>query len=623
MSETNFLAEKYSNLPGSHPVNRAVFSARRKGVAVPDTKHDRIGAYLHRLEGIMENERGFALLKAQVLDRFTINTQNEELLTTISKGLYESEKRLATEQGCGGDAQRLESEHDVVELYKPLIMEKAQIQRKTLTSWFDYLQQNDVKYPMWFRYYIVRSLGKMGTLDKEKGTYSTRTPTTVAPFPELNSEALGWVYEKLEATANQKNRVPEENKQLETLIKAKDFPKLYAFAQIETAGNLNRESIEGQWRRYNKASDYHVLEGDLKGKGTGWCTAESAQGQLQGGDFYVYYSKGADGRYTEPRVAIRMESDHVAEVRGVNPRQELEPGLLNIAQTQYHQLPGGEAFDKKTNDMRRITTLTKIQVDGQQFTKEDLIFLYEINGTIEGFGYEKDPRIAQLRKQRIPEEDMSIIFSCRRGQIARSMGKIRHDTKAYVGKLTPGIFNVLPQQIEHIYVSFPEGRIRKESLLIGGKTAKQLEASLTGQGIRISGDVQDMLRNKDFQPQKIPEDITIVRLKVGDLGFTDNPSTYELYCCAKTFGLELCSAETGPHMRLVDTDQPSGKWYYIAMKQITDSGGDPIFRLARDGGGLGLDISWVDQRSHWRLDDVFVFRLRKQFKPFFLRFLRA
>ncbi len=612
MSETNFLAEKYSNLPSSHPVNRAVLSARRKGTAVPDTKHDRVGTYLDRLESITEDERGFTLLKGQILDRFTINTQNEESLTSIAKGLYESEKRLAIEQGRGNDIQKLESEHDVIELYKPLILEKAQIQRKTLTSWLDYLQQNDAKHPMWFRYYVVRSLEKMGTLDKEKGTYSTRTPTTVAPFPELNSEALGWVYKKLEGV-NQKNRVPEENKQLETLIKAKDFTKLYAFAQIETAGNLNRESIEGQWRKYNKDSDYHILEGDLKGKGTGWCTAEgSAKGQLQGGDFYVYYTKGANGTYTEPRVAIRMEGDHVGEVRGVNPRQELEPALLDIAQTQYHELPGGEAFDKKTNDMRKITTLSKMQVDRQQFTKEDLLFLYEINEPIEGFGYEKDPRIAELRKQRIPEEDMLIVFSCSREQIARSTDEIRSDTKAYIGKLTPGIFKLLPQQIEHIYTSFPEGRIRKESLLIGGKTAKQLEALLTEQGIQTSSYAQDMLKSKDFEPLKIPETITTVRLKVEDLGFTNSPTTDELYKRALSYGLELCPAEVGPHLRLKDTKQPLREWYYIGMKQITDRDGDPgVFELERDGDGLWLRSRWARSDRRWILDDEFVFRLRK------------
>lgn len=613
MGEINFLSEKYSDLPGSQPVNRAVLSARRKGVAVPDTKRYRISTYIRRLEGITENERGLALLKGQILDRFTINTQNEESLTTIAKGLYESEKRLAVEQGRGSDIQRLKSEHDIIKLYKPLIMEKAQIQRKTLTSWLDYLQQNDAKHPMWFRYYVVRSLEKMGTLDKEKSAYSTRTPTTVAPFPELNSEALGWVYKKLDASTNQKNRVPEEDKQLETLIKAKDFTKLYAFAQIETAGNLNRESIEGQWRKYNKGSDHHILERDLKSKGTGWCTAEgSAKGQLQGGDFYVYYSKGADGKYTEPRVAIRMEGDHVGEVRGVNPRQELEPALLDIAQTQYHQLPGGETFDKKTRNMKKITALTKMQADRKQFTKDDLLFLYEINGTIEGFGYEKDPRITELRKQRIPEEDMPIVFSCSREQIAHNVDEIRYDTKAYIGKLTPGIFDILPQQIEHIYRSFPEGRIRKKSFLIGGKTVKQLEASLTGQGIQISRQAKHMLRSENFQPPKIPKNITTIRLKVGDLGFIDNPTASELYERARTFGLELCPPETGPHMRLADSDQPSGEHYYIAMKQMIDWNDDPcVFTLERREDGLWLDGRWVYPDHRYNLDLEFVFRLRK------------
>jgi len=109
----------------------------------------------------------------------------------------------------------------------------------------------------------------------------------------------------------------------------------------------------------------------------------------------------------------------------------------------------------------------KVQVK-QNLDVSDLVFLYEINAKIEGFGYEPDVRITELRSKRNPEEDMPIVFGCEKSQIARSVSQIRPDTKAYVGKLVPGLFDLLQQsKIEHVYTSFPEGKIRKEKNGIG------------------------------------------------------------------------------------------------------------------------------------------------------------
>lgn len=207
---------------------------------------------------------------------------------------------------------------------------------------------------------------------------------------------------------------PEDQSKRENLtklIEKKDFPKLYAFAQIETAGQLNKESIQGEWVKYNQGSDHHVLEDALKGKGTGWCTASgSAYAHLQGGDFYVYYTKGVGGHYSEPRVAIRTDQGRVAEVRGVNHGQELEPELIDIAQEKYHSLPEGEKFDKKSEDMKKMTELTKKLENEVAFSKEDLRFIYEIDSEIEGFGYKKDPRIEKLKEVRNTVEDLNTIF---------------------------------------------------------------------------------------------------------------------------------------------------------------------------------------------------------------------
>ena len=575
---------------------------------------DRIDAYMDRIEDLTDDDRGFSKLKYLLLKRFTINTSDPEALNRLTEGLYESEKRMAIEQGRGADIKRLESTQNVLEVYKPLVLEKAKLQQQTLSSWLDYLQQNDAKQSMEFRYFVVRSLEKMGTLDKEKVTYTKRTSTTIAPFPELNSEALGWVYKRMtEGLDPEEAQDPEKKKKIEAMLKVKDFAKLYALAQVETAGRFNRETIEGEWKKYDKGSDYHILERDLKDKGTGWCTAiGSAQADLQAGDFFVYYSAGEDGKYTQPRVAIRMEQDDVAEVRGVDHRQALEPALLDIAKSKYQDLPGGDKYDKKDADMKRMTLLTEKQEKNEPLTREDLIFLYELDSKIEGFGYDRDDRIEKLRKQRDPNIDIPVIFDCEAKQIARTSQEVNEHTKAYVGPLTPGIFTKI-SHLEYIYPSFPEGGITRYSVEIGGKTPEQLENDLEQAGFKISYVAHQMMRQEEFKTAKDPEQADLVRLTVGDLFNDENGhTTDDIYKRADQIGLELCPAEVGPHLRLKLTDQVMNDWFRIAMKQIADSGGDPyVFFLGRDGDGSWLFNRWTGPTSV-RSSDEFVFRLRSR-----------
>ncbi len=657
-----FLKEKYADLPGSPEVNRTIARDRalHKGdvnYREPKSKEGRIDAYLQFLEDrfssddllVMAEEgdenagdiieireqdplknEAFRKLKEDILNRYTMQIHDQQTLTHIAEGLYASEKKLVIERGMGAQIPALEGKHDaVIARYRALIQEKHAIQKQTLTSWLDYLQENDAKQPMWFRYLVVRSLEKMGSLDKERLDYSRRTVDTIAPFAELNSEALAWVYTQMLQFKEHGLELPapyfvpdeetqKKKDQILSAIRSKDFAKLYAFAQVETAGRLDKESLVGEWKKYVKGSDSTLLQRDIKGKGTGWCTAEgSAEGQLEAGDFYVYFTNNQAGVPTEPRIAIRMEQDQVAEVRGVDKRQSLEPTLVETAQSFYKDLPGGDKYDKKAFDMKLLTALDQKVRDGKILSKDDLVFLYEMNAPIEGFGYDKDPRVTELRKQRNVNEDILIIFECSENQIAYSIDQINESTKAYVGKLEPGIFNRLPEGVEHVFTSFPEDRIRREQIEIGGKTERVLEDLLERSGFKIGEYARSMMRSKDFTTLKNPEQETLIRLRVEDLGFPNGATTQEIFARAEALGLELCPAEVGPYYRLKYVDQPMHEWVRIGMKPIIDSDGRPgVFGVARIGDGSWLDYYvWAGPDYRWDAGSQFVFRLRKFTQP--------
>ena len=558
----NRLDKKYPDLPGSKPVERAVKAMRRDGDKIPDKKEDRISAYMKRLEYISRDERGFELLKNMILEEFTLDVEDEENLKSIARGLYESEKKIAIEQGRGAEVTNLEKEQDInklVEHYMPLIQEKAEIQKRTLATWLDYLQQNDAYYPMEFRYWVVRSLAKMGVHDPENVTYAKRSENTLARFPELNAEALGLVREKIKAGISLAEFNPENHAELEEnvklqqeLIKNQDFARLYAIAQVESGGQLNRESLEGEWRKYDKGSDESVLEAGLKGKGTGWCTAVgSAKGQLEQGDFYVFYTKNYDGAYTEPRIAIRMTENGVTEVRGVNPQQELEPELVETAQAKCKELPGGDRYEKKAQDMKWLTGLVKKDKAGEQFTKEDLQFLYEINGSIEGFGYTRDPRIDEIQAKRNQKEDVMIMLDYKDEEVSSQANEISEKTKIYVGKWDVEILKKVKNypNIEQLYRKFPKDEIfiktiETDSSMQSQKTALPV---LYDKNIIVSESAWGLLWQTEYSKENTK--YRLASFKVSELGLSSG-TLDEIYEKAKSMGLELCPAEVGPNLVL-------------------------------------------------------------------------
>lgn len=614
MGETNFLQEKYADLPGSHPVDRAVKKVIREGERGPTTKEDRIDAYLNRIGKLIFNqepaksERALSLLRRMVTDEY----------------IYPHKKKMA----MGAAAVEEKAGHELgIEVHydEGALRERGEIAVKdlegSLDQWISYLSSPSEPYSLQFRYYVFRNILGLGRYDKGKGEFPKRSAGTSLLFPDIDRSALGYMQDMIKAgyDINFLNKFCEDQKQagipsqllltrekVQTFAK-QPFAKQYA-ESIMQKGEITAElqtQTKGKWIKYPKDSNPTALWQSLQNKGTAWCTAgyATAEIQLNGGDFYVYYTLDGQGNPTIPRIAIRMQGGNIGEVRGVADKdQNLEGNMTDIAEVKMQELPGGERYKKATADMRLMTQVEKKTKMGQLLTAQELQFLYEINGTIEGFGYEKDLRIAQLRKQRNPEEDMPIVLSCERSQIARSLREIGPATKAFVGSLEPGIFAILAKyKIEHIYTSFPEGKIDLETIEIGGRSAQQLETELKKAKINISSYARDMLHSKDFKTLPDPQPLEIVKLKVQDLGFVSGyPTTDQIYKRAHDLGLELCPAEIGPHLRLKDLNQSINEWYYVGMKPITGSDGDPhVFSLAHDEDGLWLRIPWAHPDGKW------------------------
>ena len=399
---SSFLHERNTNLHASQEVEGVVGYLRAGGEAIPNEPADKISSYI----GFLAN-REYANDGILTGDQSSIDRQIEAHVIKaedVPEGYFELQRRIAREQGHG--------DITVTRDMREAMTEAVQAdQRVGLGKWVEYLGGEDGGYPDWFKHYTFGSVTKLGGYDKDKGEFLKRSKGTTAAYPELNREALAYVYDVLNKSKVQGEKVDggANNEQLQKLLGNANFGKLYAHAVLEvapTSPELLKET-KGSWTKFNQTSDPRTarrLSGSLQGHGTGWCTAgeSTANMQLQGGDFYVYYTRDEDGKDTVPRVAVRMQEGTVAEVRGVNAAQELEPVMADITSERLQDLPGGEVYIRRAEDMKLLTAIDKkISSDpSAELTSSELRFLYELDHDIQGFGYETDPRIGEIRAKR-------------------------------------------------------------------------------------------------------------------------------------------------------------------------------------------------------------------------------
>ena len=577
-----------------------------------------------------ERSRALSFLREMIMNKYVRPNKDK-----LAEGAAIIEERAARQLGID------------IHYEEEQLAERGEIAVKdlegSLDQWISYLSDLNEPYPVWFRYYAFRNILELGEYDKDKQEFPKRTAGTNRLFPDIDRGALARIQDiiecskdsnKLERFRNAQKEIQTPIDQLLTVEKAKVFSNL-SFAKqyvesIKEAGEITpemRAETKGKWIKYNQDSDPIALWASLQNKGTAWCTKgfATAETQLKGGDFYVYYTLNKQGEPKIPRIAIRMQDGNVSEARGVaDSKQNLEGNMTDIAEKKMSELPGKEKYQKTSADMKKMTIIYEKSFKedkktgeksylNPELSKEELMFIHEINDSIQGFGYQKDPRIEELRKERKIEEDQLIVFECDKEQIAHNINEIRGNTKVYIGEWNPEIMKKLPENIEYLYEFFPEKKILRKTIELTTKTSKEYTEELYSQGFKISDWAQDILNKLETLKEK--EEINLVSFSVKQLGFSDGATLQEIYNKAKEFGLELCPPQVGSELRLNYKDQPNGEWLGIAMEPISDRFGDPyLFRVDRYDSGSWLYYDNGRLGNHWDGDYRFVFRFRKQLR---------
>ena len=641
-----FLHKKESKLhtsgPVEHELQRQKELARRNSEGGKQTVSQRPDEKIANWLKIIERTHSSHNDDPRVLERIKQYYRNEYVIKAedVPESAFLLEQKIARQLG-----------HGTIEITDDFKQKKAEQiigdQAQSLDKWLDYLSSPDATYPTWAKYWAFKAILTMGKFEKqeneithaESGQFQKRTKDTVASFPPLNPKALamaiGAMVEKTEKKEIKSVSKKLTFEQFSQLLATESFSKLYAQFLIEMPeySTEGLQETRGEWVKYNQGDESAPdrLVKSLEGHPLEWCTANinTAKVHLQGGDFYIYYSINQAGEAVIPRLAIRMDGNGIAEVRGIAPDQNIDPYIADIAQQKLNEFPDGKAYEQKSADMKRLTQLEERNNQHEELNKDDLLFLYEVNSPINGFGYQKDPRIKEIIQTRNLREDASLVLDCQPQEIAWGQDEYdeainnKQEVKAYIGPLFPGIFNL---KLECIYTDFPEGKIEQVEMTIGGKSKTELLKDLENRAksdnseekIYISDYARSMINNPEFVVLEKSDLVDLVRLKVSDLGFSGATNIQDIYIKAAELGLELCPPEVGPQLRLnydqvFKREQPKGEWFYIGMKPVSDSDGYPyVFYVDRNNDGRRwLYNHWAKPGHKWFPEDELCFRSRK------------
>ncbi len=142
----------------------------------------------------------------------------------------------------------------------------------------------------------------------------------------------------------------------------------------------------------------------------------------------------------------------------------------------------------------------------------------------------------------------------------------------------------------------------------GLKTVEEFRRALHDGGFKMSDWASDILGKSAFKVVDEETEIDLIKVTVAELGFKKGARRDQIYKRAQKLGLELCSPEVGPELRLQYQDQPNGEMICIAMKPIFDSDGHQgLFFVECNDSRCWLDSRPSRPDSFWNAGNQWIF----------------
>lgn len=406
-----FLHQKNPELHTIPAIQKRQERLKQDGLPISEKPADKIFEYLKRIEKI---------INPAPLERVEDNNKSfdrkERNIRILSQFLYN--KVIVRPENI---PIRCFKQGDRNEVTERIITD----QKSSLDNWIDYFTSPESSaYPVWAKYWAFSGMLKLSTFDEKKYSFGVRAKNTIAPFPELNREALVYAMEAIISRVEKRNMVVGvDNLRFQKLLQGASFEKLYAWAIERVTPKKENEPLNmtGEWKKYDRSSDHLSLVRSLAGYGTGWCVRgeRTAKDYLVWDDIFVYYLHNKQNKPIIPRLIIIVRDNKIREIRGVGYQQNIDPQILesNILDEKLKEFQGDDndgvmEYRKRLTGLRLFEKIYIKIKDKQELTKDDLLFLYEINEKIGWFGYRQDPRMDEVGgvlRSRNQREDISFI----------------------------------------------------------------------------------------------------------------------------------------------------------------------------------------------------------------------
>ena len=427
------VASRFQNEIGSRVLALVNFESKHKDIVessfnkarnnkekLPGKNNERRNfAYLSRLDRMIEKHGDAIEQKLWEASAENLVMDYED----IPDAYWKQQEQILRDNGQGKELSRREKE-----ILAEDLIDK---QRQSITSWANYLGDKNCPYPLWFKVYAFDGISKMSNaLNLDEADYNRRDNTTALSFPKLNAEILAKVYRQI----NDFYGVDKENwlsknsddEKLVSLVKSANFPKLYAKELVDTKVIIKTpertEDVHGDWFEYKLGDEEEIAS---LAEGTKWCVVDPnvAHNYLVYGEYGHSSNKGADEksnskakfiifRLEDPNspgvfasngsASIRLDPNGIVdEISGLNEGQAVEDALVPIVKEKALSLPGGEKYLQKFDDKQALIKLDNKRKEGEDLTKEELSFLYELDrpiATLDTYN-RKDPRIPELKEK--------------------------------------------------------------------------------------------------------------------------------------------------------------------------------------------------------------------------------
>lgn len=261
-------------------------------------------------------------------------------------------------------------------------------------NWFNYLLYTDLYYPS-FKYYVFKSILNENI--------------------KLNKKILSFTYDII---SNFNNKYSDN-----------DFIKIYNYCKYKTRIYQKRKSLlNDSWKKY---TDYKVFNKEFKCYNTdiGIEGINNSKKLFKDNNIDVYYLN------KEPAIIFIYNKYSIVDIKITKKISILKDILLEKVSNYVNR----NTYINKINNSFLLEDLYKKYAYNLFFTKEDLLFIYEIDFSMDLLVKNNYKDIILLNRNK--QEDMSVIFDCSINKVGTEIKDLKKDLTVYIGDIDINIDN--------------------------------------------------------------------------------------------------------------------------------------------------------------------------------------